>query len=61
MADSKTLTLALNFAWWQGNYGGGAELDKLLHQRQLEGTQTHFVKVRSHRADPLNEEADSVA
>ena len=37
-----------------------AELDRLLLLLQ-EATGTHFVKVRSHRSDPLNEEADSVA
>ena len=38
-----------------------ADLDRVLLRRQEAGTKTQFVKVRSHRADPFNEEADSVA
>ena len=38
-----------------------AELDSCLLLRQAGGTKTHFVKVRSHRSDPLNEAADTEA
>ena len=37
------------------------ELDAQLLRRQGVETTTHFVKVRSHRADPFNEAADTEA